>query len=93
MLRCKSYKYRIYPTAKQEALIIKTINCSRFVYNYFLAKWNENYKQTGKGLTYYECSAELPKMKMAEETVWLKEADSIALQSSLKHLVDALSLL
>lgn len=91
MLRCKSYKYRIYPTAKQEALIIKTINCSRFVYNYFLAKWNENYKQTGKGLTYYECSAELPKMKMAEETVWLKEADSIALQSSLKHLVDAFS--
>lgn len=91
MLRCKSYKYRIYPTARQEALIIKTINCSRFVYNYFLAKWNENYKQTGKGLTYYECSAELPKMKMAEETVWLKEADSIALQSSLKHLVDAFS--
>lgn len=91
MLRCKSYKYRIYPTARQEALIIKTINCSRFVYNYFLAKWNENYKQTGKGLTYYECSAELPKMKMAEETVWLKEADSVALQSSLKHLVDAFS--
>ena len=91
MLRCKSYKYRIYPTARQEALIIKTINCSRFVYNYFLAKWNENYKQTGKGLTHYECSAELPKMKMAEETVWLKEADSIALQSSLKHLVDAFS--
>ena len=91
MLRCKSYKYRIYPTARQEALIIKTINCSRFVYNYFLAKWNENYKQTGKGLTYYECSAELPKMKMAEETVWLKAADSIALQSSLKHLVDAFS--
>ena len=91
MLRHKAYKYRIYPTKEQEVLIAKSIGCSRFVYNHFLAKWNESYEQTGKGLTYNKCSAELPKMKTAEETSWLKEVDSIALQSSLKNLADAFS--
>ena len=91
MLRHKAYKYRIYPTKEQEVLIAKTIGCSRFVYNHFLAKWNESYEQTGKGLTYNKCSAELPKMKIAEATSWLKEVDSIALQSSLKNLADAFS--
>lgn len=43
MLRHKAYKFRIYPNAYQEVLIIKTIGCVRFVYNYFLALWNEEY--------------------------------------------------
>ena len=33
----KAYKFRLYPTAKQEELIRKTIGCSRFVYNQTLA--------------------------------------------------------
>jgi putative transposase len=65
----------------------KTIGCSRFVFNYFLAKWNETYKETGKGLTYNTCSSELPKLK--KEYPWLKEVDSIAIQSSVKNLADA----
>ena len=89
MPRHKSYKYRIYPTKEQEDLITKTIGCSRFVYNHFLAKWDESYQQTGKGLTFNKCSLELPKMKKAEETSWLKEVDSIALQASLRNLDDA----
>ena len=91
MLRHKAYKYRIYPTKEQEVLILKTIGCSRFVFNHFLAKWNDSYETTGKGLTYNKCSAELPKMKLAHETEWLKEVDSIALQSSLKNLSDSFS--
>lgn len=89
MLRHKGYKYRIYPNKMQEILITRTIGCSRFVYNHFLAKWNETYERTGKGLTYQTCSAELPKMKCLEATSWLKEVDSIALQSSIKCLADA----
>lgn len=91
MLRYKAYKYRIYPTIEQEILIAKTIGCSRFIFNHFLAKWNETYEQTGKGLTYSKCSAELPKMKKNEETAWLKEVDSIALQASLENLADSFS--
>ena len=89
MLRHKAYKYRIYPSKEQEILIAKTIGCSRFVFNHFLDKWNVSYEITGKGLTYNKCSAELPKMKQSEETAWLKEVDSIALQSSLRNLADS----
>ncbi|MBD5797519.1 hypothetical protein BHU24_21390 [Bacillus pseudomycoides] len=59
MLVNKAYKFRIYPNKKQEILITKTIGCSRFVFNHFLALWNDTYKETGKGLTYPSCSAEL----------------------------------
>ncbi|WP_018664722.1 IS200/IS605 family element RNA-guided endonuclease TnpB [Heyndrickxia acidiproducens] len=87
MIVHKAYKFRIYPNKKQEILIGKTIGCSRFVFNHFLAKWNKIYNETGKGLTYNACSAELPQLK--KEFAWLKEVDSIAIQSSLKNLADA----
>ncbi|MDG4657617.1 IS200/IS605 family element RNA-guided endonuclease TnpB [Ectobacillus antri] len=85
----KAYKFRLYPNKKQEILIAKTIGCSRFVFNHFLAKWNDTYKETGKGLTYNSCSSQLTQLK--KELVWLKEVDSIAIQSSLKNLADAYS--
>ncbi|WP_408006465.1 IS200/IS605 family element RNA-guided endonuclease TnpB [Pseudalkalibacillus sp. A8] len=83
----KAYKFRIYPNKEQETLIAKTIGCSRFVFNHFLAQWNDTYRETGKGLSYNTCSSQLPPLK--KEFVWLKEVDSTALQSSLKNLADA----
>lgn len=65
------------------------MGCSRFVFNHFLAKWNETYKETGEGLSYGVCSSELPNLK--KELTWLKEVDSIAIQSSVKNLADAYS--
>ncbi|MEN2466137.1 IS200/IS605 family element RNA-guided endonuclease TnpB [Ornithinibacillus sp. JPR2-1] len=89
MLIKKAYKFRIYPTNEQKRQIAKTIGCSRFIFNHFLVKWNDTYKQTGKGLTYNACSAQLPQLK--KELSWLKEVDSIAVQSSLRNLSDAFS--
>ncbi|MGK8833517.1 IS200/IS605 family element RNA-guided endonuclease TnpB [Bacillus paranthracis] len=87
MLVNKAYKFRIYPNKEQEILIAKTIGCSRFVFNHFLGMWNDTYKETGKGLTYNACSAQLPQLKI--ELEWLKEVDSTAIQSALKNLADA----
>ncbi len=83
----KAFKFRIYPNKAQQELIAKTIGCSRFVFNHFLAYWNNSYKDTGKGLTYNTCSAKLTQLK--KELLWLKEVDSISLQSSLKNLDDS----
>ncbi|EOP67912.1 IS200/IS605 family element RNA-guided endonuclease TnpB [Bacillus cereus] len=91
MLVNKAYKFRIYPNKKQEIVIAKTIGCSRFVFNHFLALWNDTYKEAGKGLTYPSCSAKLTQLKKQQDTIWLKEVDSIALQSTLKNLADAFS--
>jgi len=83
----KAYKFRIYPTAEQTVLINKTMGCSRFVFNHFLALWNDTYKETGKGLSYGKCSAELTKLK--QEIAWLQEPDKFSLQNALRHLSDA----
>lgn len=83
----KAYKFRIYPTKEQATLINKSIGCSRFVFNHFLAKWNETYKETGKGLTYNACAKLLTALKKQFE--WLKEVDAHSLQSSLRNLDDA----
>lgn len=83
----KAFKFRIYPTKDQAMLINKSIGCSRFVFNHFLAKWNEAYEQTGKGLTYNACSKQLTQLK--KELEWLKEVDSTSLQNALRHLDDA----
>ncbi|RHW41721.1 transposase [Neobacillus notoginsengisoli] len=87
MLIKRAYKFRIFPNKQQEILIAKTIGCSRFVYNHFLNKWNDTYKETGKGLSYNKCSSRLPSLK--KELPWLKEVDSTAIQTSLKHLSDS----
>jgi putative transposase len=77
----------MYPTKEQILLINRTIGCSRFVFNHFLARWNEVYEQTGKGLTCHTCSSQLTQLK--KELEWLKEVDSTSLQNALKHLDDA----
>ena len=69
MLKNKAYKFRIYPNKEQAILINKTIGCSRFVYNYFLNMWNNEYLNTGKGLSYNKCATQLPKLKKDYE--WL----------------------
>ena len=51
----KAYKFRIYPNQEQQELIDKTIGCSRFIYNEFLAKSKDNqyksYSKNSKELT------------------------------------------
>ena len=80
------YKFRIYPTKEQEVLFAKTFGCTRYVYNYFLNLRNTQYSDNHISLSRYDCIKLLPPMKSCEETIWLKEADSIALQSSIEYL-------
>ncbi|OXM13926.1 IS200/IS605 family element RNA-guided endonuclease TnpB [Paenibacillus herberti] len=87
MLHHKAFRFRIYPTQEQMILIQKTIGCARFVFNHFLGKWNEAYQETGRGLTYNTCATGIPSLKGLFS--WLKEVDSIALQSSVRNLADA----
>lgn len=84
-----SYKFRLYPTREQENLIQRTFGCTRFVYNYFLDKRIQAYKESKETLNYYACAAALTELKKTDDHAWLKEVDSIALQQSLKDLDNA----
>lgn len=80
----KSYKFRIYPNAKQRELISKTFGCARFVYNYYLDKKIKLYKESKQPFGFYACSADLTLLK--KEMEWLREVDKCALQNSLRNL-------
>lgn len=83
----KAYKFRIYPNKQQQELIQKTFGCCRFVYNYYLAKRIELYQLDKSSLSYSACSNAMKNLKT--EFGWLKEIDSVSLQSSLKNLDSA----
>jgi putative transposase len=74
----KAYKFRIYPNRQQEVQIQKTFGCTRFVYNHYLAKRIEMYKDDKSTLGYKACSSDMTQLK--RELLWLKEVDSTALQ-------------
>lgn len=80
----KAYKFRIYPNIEQQILIQKTFGCCRFIYNQYLSKKIELYKQDKSTMNYNNCSNDLKILK--QECIWLKEVDSVSLQSSLKDL-------
>ena len=75
----KTYKFRLYPNNNQKALIHKTFECSRFIYNYFLDQCKNNgYKKA------FDMIKELPKLK--EEYEWLGEVDSCSLRCTIFNL-------
>lgn len=82
----KSYKFRIYPNKEQQKQIDITFSHCRFVYNYFLAQRIAVYKETGKSVSRYEQGRELTKMRKADETKWLAEADRSAYTYALRDL-------
>ena len=82
----RGYKFRIYPSKEQEALFSKTFGCTRYVYNYFLNLRNISYQEKHINLGRYDCIKLIPPLKSAEETLWLKEVDAIALQAAVEYL-------
>ena len=80
----KAIKYRLYPTKKQTEYFLKCFGCCRFVYNQALNWRMAAYKADGTSLNYNDTALGLTALK--HQFAWLKEADSIALQQSLRNL-------
>lgn len=72
MKRNKAFKFRLYPTHKQEVFFNKTFGCCRFVYNKMLAERKESYESTGK-------STSRTPAELKTEFPFLKEVDSMSL--------------
>lgn len=83
-MKCKAFKYRIYPNKTQEELIQKTFGCVRFVYNHFLADRKEAYETSKESRTYFQQNHSLVCLK--KELEWLQEPDKNALQYALRDL-------
>ena len=84
-----SLKVRLYPNKEQQTALAKSFGCCRFVWNYYLEKTNNQYKETGKGLSYCDMAKDLTQLKKQPDYLFLKEVTAAALQQSLKNLESA----
>ena len=65
------------------------MGCSRFVYNHFLALRIKEYTTNKTSISYNKTSSLLTQLKKQEETKWLNDVSSIALQQTLQNLQEA----
>ncbi|HLI07799.1 MAG TPA: helix-turn-helix domain-containing protein, partial [Ktedonobacteraceae bacterium] len=59
----KAFKYRLYPTSRQEQILFWTLARCRELYNAGLAERKEAYRMAGKSISYYEQQRDLPEIK------------------------------
>ena len=81
----KGIKFRIYPNKEQQNLINQTLGCCRLVYNIGLAMRNKAF-ENGEKVNYAKTCAMLTELKRSDEFSFLRNADSVALQQSLRDL-------
>jgi len=86
MIVFKAFRYRLYPTAEQEQALSLQFGHARFIWNWALALRKAVYKETGKGIGYYELQRRATALKYRPGMEWLKDAHSQVLQAKLQDL-------
>jgi len=80
MIIRKGFKYRLYPNRAEQQKLAVQFGHARYIYNWGLAQ------SQGRYPGYNHLAQQLPILKRAAETVWLKEAHSQVLQQALQNL-------
>lgn len=70
----RAYKYRIYPTDEQKAMLNKTFGCCRYAYNYCVREHKRVWEEEGK--TLYEYDLDRLLLLHKQNIPWLREADT-----------------
>ena len=81
-------KVRIYPTKEQEQKLWQSVGTARFIYNYTLAKQEENYKNGGKFINDGVIRKELTQLKKSE-LIWLNEVSNNVTKQAVKDACNA----
>lgn len=82
----KGFEFRIYPDDEQRSKLAIQFGHTRFVYNRYRHMREMFYSETGDNFSYVDCANDMSVLKKTDDFAWLKEADSQALQQSLKDL-------
>lgn len=84
----KAMKIRLLPTEQQELLMLKSIGCSRFTYNWALNRCNELHNQ---GITYNMSNIrkEFTQLKAQIDFKWLNEVSSKTTVEAIRNLDEA----
>ena len=81
----RGFKIRLIPTKDQEQLMLKSIGCSRFAYNWALNKCNERYKNN-INYSMSDIRKEFTQLKKEEEFKWLNEVSNTTMVESMRNL-------
>ena len=81
----KAIKIRLFPTKEQELLMLKSIGCSRFAYNWALGKYNVRYKNNEK-CSMSDIRKEFTQLKKEEDFKWLNEVSNTTMVESMRNL-------
>ena len=84
-----SKKIRIIPTTEQEQQLWKSAGTARFMYNWTLAKQEENHKNGGKFISDNDLRKEVTIMKQTEEFKWLNEVSNNIAKQAVKDACNA----
>lgn len=83
----KTVKVRLYPTKAQKEAIAFQFGACRYIYNRSLALRKEVYKRYGETLSAHDLIKRIAVIKARHP--WLENADSQALQQSVRHMAEA----
>ena len=76
-------KVRLYPTKEQEQKLWQSVGTARFIYNYTIAKQEENYKNGGKFISDGVIRKELTQLKKSK-LIWLNEVSNNVTKQAVK---------
>ena len=76
-------KVRLYPTKEQEQKLWQSVGTARFIYNWTLARQEENYKNGGKFISDNDLRKELTILKKTELN-WLNEVSNNVAKQAVK---------
>lgn len=80
----RSNKIRIYPTPEQDSILRQRLGASRFVWNWCLAKWDEEYKAGNKPTAFG-----MAKLFRANKPEWFVEMDQAVVDCVMQNLGSA----
>ena len=83
-----SKKVRLYPTREQEEKLWQSVGTARFIYNWTVAKQEENYKNGGKFLFDGVIRKELTQLKK-NEFYWLNDVSNNVAKQAVKDACNA----
>lgn len=81
-------KVRLYPSETQEQKLWQSVGTARFIYNWTLAKQEENYKNGGKFISDGVLRKEITQLKK-NELSWLNEVSNNIAKQAVKDACDA----
>ena len=81
-------KVRLYPSEIQEQRLWQSVGTARFIYNWTLARQEENYKNGGKFISDNELRKEITQLKK-DELSWLNKVSNNVAKQAVKDGCDA----